>query len=146
MPLPTVGTLLVLSYIGVPLYSARGLTQTLTPIQQATDLRRDINGNLVDLSLAQFRKYASKITCRDFNAPALDGIWPGQVLTVSCVAELAVPAGAPLARAAVAGSIRVQADGFIFYRPLLQMMVSAISLSEEEYQADYAWELSLEEI
>jgi hypothetical protein len=143
--LPVEGTLLLLSTTGIPLYSARGLVQTLTPIEQSANLRRDINGNLVNLSLQQFQKYASKITCKDVNAPALDGIWPGQIISVSCVSELSflTASGIP-ARPAVDGSMRFQ-GAFTFYRPLLNMMVMQLNLSEDEWPADYAWELSLEE-
>jgi hypothetical protein len=42
-------TLLVLSS-GLPLYAARGLTQSLTPIQASAVQRRTINGVLLALS------------------------------------------------------------------------------------------------
>ena len=86
-------TLLVLSGIGVPDYSARGLTQTLEPIDGSASLRRTINGALKDLSFAQFRKYKSTISCQDQEPPAVDGVWPGHVVTVDCVAELSCPTG-----------------------------------------------------
>jgi hypothetical protein len=56
-------TLLVLSGIGVPPYSARGLSETLTPIDASANLRRTVNGVLVDLSLAEMRKYHLSILC-----------------------------------------------------------------------------------
>ena len=84
-------SMLVLSGIGVPSYSARGLTQTLQPIEAAGSQRRTVNGTLVDLSQAQFRKYRSTIRCSDQQAPALDDVWPGKVVTVSCIAELCCP-------------------------------------------------------
>jgi hypothetical protein len=56
-------TLLVLTGIGIPDYSARGLTQTLEPIEAALSQRRTVNGGLKDLSFAQFRKYKSSISC-----------------------------------------------------------------------------------
>ena len=101
-------TMLVLSGIGVPSYSARGLTQTLQPIEAAGSQRRTVNGTLVDLSQAQFRKYRSTIRCNDQQAPALDGIWPGQVVTVSCVAELCCPSTDTPAKPVVSG---LAADG-----------------------------------
>lgn len=146
MALDGSGSLLILDSFGTPLYSARGLTQKLVPIEQASDLRRTINGVLDDLSVTQFRKYSSTITCRDQQAPAIDGIWPGQVVTVSCVAELAYPtAGGSPARPVVSGSLRTAGD-FTFYRPMLQMMVTAVDLSLDEWQADYSWQIDLEEI
>lgn len=146
MTLPAEGTLLVLSSMGVPLYSARGLTQTLTPIQGAFDLRRDINGDLVDISNAAFRKYASTITCRDFNTPAVDGLYVGQVLTVSCVAELsyATSGGSP-SRTVVSGSSRT-VGSYTFYRPQMNMMVTGYSTSADEWAGDVSWQLDLEEV
>src|SRR3954451_87433 len=111
-------TLLVLSGIGVPDYSARGLTQTLEPIEASASLRRTINGALKDLSYAQFRKYKSTISCQDQESPAVDGIWPGLIATVDCVPELSHPAAASPSRPVVAGSART-AGTFVFFRPQL---------------------------
>lgn len=144
--LPIEGTLLVLSSLGVPLYSARGLTQTLNPIQQSFDMRRDINGNLYDVSNPNFRKYSSTISCRDMNAPSIDGLEVGQIVTVDCVAELsyATSGGSP-SRTVVSGSSR-EVGNFTFYRPKLQMMITNYSISSDEYAADVSWQLDLEEI
>jgi hypothetical protein len=139
-------TLLSLSGIGVPPYSARGLTQTLEPIEQATQLKRTVNGALVDLSAAPFRKYRSTIACQDQDPPAIDGVWPGQVVTVECVAELSFPTatGAP-ARPAVEDSERSE-GAFSFYRPILVMRVTGFSVARDEYGAVTAWQLQLEEV
>ena len=80
--------LLTLGGIGVPAYSARGLTQSLEPIDAAVQLRRTVNGALADLSYEPFRKYKSTISCQDQEPPAVDGVWPGQLVEVGCVAEL----------------------------------------------------------
>ena len=48
--------MLTFSGIGVPPYSARGASQTLDPIQASQQLRRTINGELIDISRAEFRK------------------------------------------------------------------------------------------
>ena len=74
---PASQTLLAISVMGVPLYSARGLSQTLETIDGAKMMRRSINGVLTDLAHSQFRKYKSKITCSDIRAPALDELEPG---------------------------------------------------------------------
>ena len=111
-------TLLVLTGVGVPSYSARGLTQTLEPIEAAAQLRRSINGDLLDLSYGPFRKYKSTISCQDQEPPAFDGVWPGRVITVDCVAELSYPAGGSPTRPVVSGSARTEGT-FVFYRPLL---------------------------
>jgi hypothetical protein len=143
---PGATTLLILDSMGVPLYSARGLTQTLAPIAQAKQERRTINGGLVDLSLAQFRKYASTITCKDQRAPAIDGIWPGQTVTVSCVAELSyLTSGGSAHRTVVSGSSYVE-GAFTFYRPQLVMKVTGLRTGMDEYGAAVDWSLELEEI
>jgi len=138
-------TLLVLSGIGVPGYSARGLTQTLEPIEASASLRRTINGTLKDLSFEQFRKYKSSISCQDQEPPAVDGVWPGRVVTVDCVAELSYPTGGTSSRPVVMGSTRT-VGAFVFYRPRLQMLVTRLSLNRDEYSAAIQWQMELEEI
>jgi hypothetical protein len=139
-------TLLVLSSpMGVPLYSARGLKQTLAPIGADVPPRRTINGGLVDLSAPQFKKYASEIACEDQQAPALDGIWKGQQLTVDCVSELSyLTLGGTPQRTVVAGSSRT-VGAFTFYRPQLAMRVMDFSTTTDEWGAQVGWKLSLEE-
>src|SRR5262249_4440131 len=119
-------TLLVLTGIGIPDYSARGLTQTLEPIEASASLRRTVNGALKDLSLAQFAKYKSTILCQDKERPAIDGVWPGHVVTVDCVAELSYPIAQSPSRPLVSGSARTE-GAFTFYRPQLQMLVTGFS-------------------
>src|ERR1035437_5032568 len=83
-------TLLTISSFGNMLYQARGLTQTLSVIGAATQLERTINGNLIDLSVAQFRKYASKITSpNETDTPPLDGVFPGMHVPVQWAGGLA---------------------------------------------------------
>jgi hypothetical protein len=141
-----VDTILVLSGIGVPLYSARGLTQSLEPIDAAANLQRTINGELVDFSYAQFRKYKSSISCSDQRPPACDGIWPGKVVTVDCVSELSylTATGSPQ-REVVTDSSYVEGD-FTFYRPRLNMLVVGFSMTADEWDAGVNWQLQLEEI
>lgn len=139
------GTWLVLSVGGVPLYSARGLDQTLQPIDAAHVTRRTINGTLVDLSVDRFHKYASKISCSDVEAPALDGVFPGMAVTVDCVAELVFKtSGGTPSRTVIAGSARTVGD-FTIYRPRLDMMVVGFNQSISEYARTVQWELDLEE-
>jgi hypothetical protein len=138
-------TLLEISGMGIAPYSARGLTQTLTPIGAASVQRRTINGALDDLSRDQFRKFASKISCTDQTTPAIDGIWPGMELTVDCVVELVAPTGSPLSRTPVPGSQRM-IGAFTAYRPRLTMRVTNYNASLGEYEGDVQWELDLEEV
>jgi hypothetical protein len=139
-------TLLTLSPIGVPPYSCRGMTQTLDPIEGAIRQRRESAGALFALTLDQMKKYRSRIAGRDQDPPAFDGLWPGAVLVVGCLAELAfltATAGLPT-RTVVAGTLRTEGP-FTFYRPQLTMLVRAFNLSTPEWGAETAWSLDLEE-
>lgn len=139
-------TLLVLSGIGVPEFSTRAATQTLVPIEASAQLRRTINGELLDVSFDQFQKFKSSITCTDFNPPACDGVWPGRVVLVECVSELCYVTGGVPSRAPVSGSER-EVGAFTFYRPVLSMMVAApIQVQTDEWNAVVQWQMDLEEI
>jgi hypothetical protein len=139
-------TVLNISGFGVPPYAARGLHQTLAPIDLQTQgqLQRSVNGTLVDLSLGTFYKYKSTITGNDQKPPACDGLWPGQQVTVECVAELCYVVGGTAQRAVVAGS-SYDDGGFTFYRPSLVMMVTNFQTDEDEYGAVVSWTMELEE-
>lgn len=138
-------TVLTITGAGLTPYSARGIEQTLEPIAQTQALRRTVNGALVDISAPELRKYRSTITCNDMNAPALDGVWPGQLVTVGCVSELsyATSGGTP-ARSVVAGSSRV-VGSYTFYRPSLSMRVVNFQTVTDEWGATVGWSLELEE-
>ena len=139
-------SVLSLSGIGVPPYSARGATQTLEPIDQAAQLRRTVNGALVDLSRSEFRKYRSTISCSDQQPPAVDGLWPGQIVTVGCIAELSyLTSGGSPARMPVGGSVRTEGS-YTFYRPSLSMRVVGFSQERDEFGAVVSWSLQLEEV
>lgn len=143
---PNRATRLVLSSMGVPIYSARGLTQTLEPIDPAGYLRRTINGALMDLSVPELRKYRSVITGSDVDPPAFDKVWPGMTVTVNCIAELGyLTSGGSAGRTPVSGSQRVVGD-FTYYRPQLSMLVVRVPVSSEEWTATNGWSLELEEV
>ena len=137
-------TMLTLTGVGVPAYSARGLTQTLEPLEQAISLQRTINGELIDLSRSEFRKYKSTISGTDQRPPSCDGLWPGRQIVVDCIEELAYPDGGVPQRPVVEGSSFLEA-GFLYYRPRLTMVVTAFQLSRDEYSAQVAWSMTLEE-
>lgn len=139
-------TLLALAGIGVSPYSARGLQQTLAPISQSTNQRRTVNGGLKDLSFTGFQKYQSQITGNDQKVPICDGVWPGKLVTVDCIAELSyVTAGGAAQRTVVDGSSYT--EGLItFYRPRLAMMVVSLNMQTDEYGAIIGWTLNLEEV
>jgi hypothetical protein len=138
-------TVLVLSVMGVPLYSARGLSQTLEPIDASKNMRRSINGILTDVAHAQFRKYLSKITCTDARVPAADGIWPGMTLVVDCVAYLSHQSSLTPQRPVVPGSSFTE-NGFTFYRPRLTMLVTTNTAQIDEWAGTVPWEIDLEEV
>ncbi len=133
---------LVIAGIGLPASSVRGVTQTLEPIGAAAQLMRTVNGALVDVSAAAFRKYASTIRCSDQVPPALDGLWPGALVTVDCVAELVHAEGGTPARTVVESRTE---DGFVFYRPRLAMRVLSFNLDRDDWGAIVAWTMTLEE-
>jgi hypothetical protein len=139
-------TLLEISGIDLPHYATRGVTQTLEPIDQAKQTKRTVNGVLKDVSAAQFQKYKSSITCTDQQDPGLNGIWPGQIVTVDCIAELSYKtSGGSADRAVVGGSSRTDGD-WTFYRPQLSMRVTSYSTQTDEYGASVGWQLDLEEV
>lgn len=138
-------TLLTLEGLGIPSFSARGLEQTLDPIDSAGEFDRDVNGNLVDLSPPQFKKYRSTVSCQDTEGPALDGVPIGAVVTVHCVAELPylTEDGTP-SREAVEDSER-EVGAWTYYRPILTMVVVGFSISRNEWSRTVSWQLDLEE-
>ena len=139
-------TLLKISGVGMSPYAARGLTQTLNPIEQAKDLRRTINGELIDFSVEQFRKYASVISGHDQMPLGVAGIWPGRDIQVECIAELYyVTAGGSAGRPVVVGSERTEGS-YTYYRPMLSMRVVDFNQSFDEWNAQVSWSLTLEEI
>jgi hypothetical protein len=129
----------------MPPFSARGLTQTYSVIDAGKVQKRTINGALHDLSLPQFQKYRSTITCADHRVPALDGVFPGMQVTVSCVFELAYASGGTPQRDVVPGSAREE-NGFVFYRPRLVMRVIDYRIEHDEWDASFNWSLDLEEV
>ncbi len=144
--LPAEMTLLIMTPIGVPLYSARGLTQTLTPVADAKPAPlRTINGEARFLGGSQMRKYDSVITCTDQNAPPFGELWPGDNITVECVCELSylTHTGSP-ERTPVSGSEYVVGD-FTIYRPSMEFLVVDFNQGFQEYAAEYQWQLTLTE-
>jgi hypothetical protein len=141
-------TILSISSFGNLLYQARGMTQTLEVIGEAVQQERTINGNLVDISAAQFRKYASTINSpNDVNAPPLDGVFPGMTVTVQCAVGLAYltgKSGSPV-RPPVSGS-QFTEGAYSFYRPELTMMIKKVTTQFDEWKNVVGWSLELEEI
>lgn len=142
---PNAFTQLELVGIGVSPYATRGASQTLNPIAQATAQRRTVNGALVNLGFEGFKKYTSNISCTDMRAPICDGVWPGRLVTVKCIAELSYPVGGVAERTVVAGSSHTE-QGITFYRPELAMMVVSFTMQRDEYGGSVGWSMALEEV
>lgn len=137
-------TELVLTGIGIPRWAARGLAQTIEPIQEANNLVRAADGGVINLAPEQFRKYRTVITCEDMRTMPFDGVWPGTLVTVDSVAELCYPLYESPQRDPVEGSERQEGD-FIFYRPILECAVFSFNWRHNEWQHRVGWELTLEE-
>jgi hypothetical protein len=146
MPTPS-DTLLYITGFGEMLYQARGLTQTLAVIAEAKDQERSITGKLIDLSNPMFRKYSTKITCTDINAPPLDNVWPGMTVLIHCASYLCYKSGnyGSPARPVVSGSSYILGD-YNYYRPILEMLIGEPSSDFEEWKANVRWSLDAEEV
>lgn len=153
--MPTIPTVLALTGVGIPPYSARGIMQTYSHIGNAGNLRRTINGALKDISDPLFRKYASQLSASDMDPPAIDGVWPGLQVSVDWVAELAVQgeheessegvSEGSLGRIPVPGSVRID-GGYTFYRPRMDMLIVGFNVNVDEWGAATSWTMSLEEV
>lgn len=147
-PSETETTQLAFSGPGIQPYSGRDLTQTLELDDSVGIVERTVNGAMVDLTQPQFRLYKSTISCTDVMAPAFEGIWPGQILTVDCAIVFSYKtAGGSPSRPVVAGSSYVVGD-YTFYRPQLTMMVLPGSPKRTygEYRAENGWSIDLAEL
>jgi hypothetical protein len=134
---------------GVNPYSARALRGTLSPIDMAAGsdkLGRTVNGTLVNLAAPQMRKYKLEIAGEDVSPPALDGLWVGMQVTVSCHVELAyLTAGGLPGRTPVAGSQHIDGN-YTYYCPSFQMLVVELHTERQEWAAVVSWSLLLEEL
>jgi hypothetical protein len=152
MALDTTGTILQLYNAStdavslLPLYSSRGITQTLAYIDGALNQGETVNAETVDLSVARFRKLRSVVSARDVRPPGRDDVFPGLKVICESAYTLFYPTiGGSPARTPVAGSQFIEGD-FTFYRPKMTMMVGRMDGSFEEWEAGYAWSIELKEI
>lgn len=141
-------TVLRITGLGVVPYSTRAATQSLEPIgQSAANIYRDVNGVLRSVGgTTAFQKYRSTISGSDMRPIAVNGVWPGKLVTVQCISTLGyLTATEQPARSVVPGSSFVEGD-WTFYRPELAMMVLSWSLEEAEYEGAISWSMELEEV
>lgn len=152
----------------LPLFSSRKCTQTLS--LGGSPLERTLDGMVACTHLYP-RKYMSTIQCQDKAPPAFDTLDVGSAVRVDCITHLTQPVAAgqddvKLARTPAPGSITLQTpqetielnnadthfsitppseDGFITYRPRLNMVVKAFIITAQEWQLTEGWRLDLEE-
>jgi hypothetical protein len=145
MSLHVEGTILVITGMGIAPYSARGLSQKLALVANAGNLTRSINGRAQNWNMPQFEKYATTITCTDVNVPALDGIWPGDEFTMECACNLSYPVAGTAQRTAVSGSSFTD-NGFVFYRPVLEVQFVTFDCTFNEWGAEVGWTMEFVEV
>jgi hypothetical protein len=145
MSLHVEGTILTITGMGIAPYSARGLSQRLALVTDTGNLTRSINGRAQNWNMAQFQKYATTITCTDQMVPALDGIWPGDEFTMECACNLSYPVGGTAQRPAVTGS-EFTDNGFVFYRPVLEVQFVNFEYTFDEWGASLGWTADFVEV
>ena len=119
-------TLLAIDGVDFSQYAVRGITMTLTPIDQAANVARDCRGQLADISVAQFRQYKVAISCTDHEAPELTDVWPGMDVTITCIPGLGAANGA--------GDVLT-----------ILAKVTAWNTSRDEWAAEISWTLEAEQ-
>lgn len=147
MALNTTGTILTITdtISLLPLYSARGLTQTMEYIDGAMAQERTVNGELVSLALSRFRKLRSVISANDVRPPSIDACYPGRIVTVECACVFSYATiGGSAGRTPVSGSTFTE-GAFTFYRPTVTFMLGKPSNRFEEWEAGNAWSLEMTE-
>lgn len=112
-------------------YAARGLTMSLTQIDAAKRMRRTINGELKDVSRAQFKKYAVTIQCSDHESLPFVETPVGTRATVLCLPHL--------------GTSGADTDGEPVTRTL-EMMIADWQVQRDEWNAQTGWSLALLEV
>lgn len=138
-------TVLVITIIGLPPGSARGVKQTLKPIAAAAQFRRTVNYTLVNTAPTLAQKYATEISCDDLNAPCLDGLAIGAEVVLDCVAELSYKtAGGTPQRPVVPDSDYENGESTI-YRPRLNVTITDFQWDTDETEARVGWRLTAEE-
>lgn len=131
-----VSTLVSITGAGIPSdflddYNARGVTMSLAQIDAAKRMRRTINGELKDVSRAQFKKYQATIQCSDHESPPLTSAPAGTIVDVICLSDMGTTgedtSGDP---------VRLE----------LEMMIADWQVQRDEWDAQTGWSLVLVEV
>ncbi|WP_323811269.1 hypothetical protein [Yoonia sp. 67-2] len=154
--------------------SARGISTSIEQIESG-ELRRTVNGNLVDLTREELRKYAISLSCDGMSLPGFDSVWRGMICTITPPVrwiikvepgQNSVTFARPAANAKMfdaetnnpfpdpiigsngtSATFSAQASvAWIEYQPIFQTRVVGRSESSEEWEASATWSLELEEI
>lgn len=141
-PSNTVTTQLVLSGIALSPYATRGLKMTMEPIDQASQLERSINGELINFGSDRFQKFKVQISGDDQRPPALDDRWPGDDVTVDAIVRMGVNGAAVHATT----GITITEGSYSFVRYQLVCKIVNFSIEGDEWQAGVAWKLDLLEV
>ena len=115
-------------------FAARGIQMSMSPIEGVADIRRDVNGNLVNIKAGNhaLRKYRFTLSCDDMESPGFaaestgaESLWPGDEVTLICVEEL--------------GASEQQVYTAMVMQPGWQV-------SRDEWGAATSWSLELEQV
>lgn len=128
---------------------------------------RAIDGSAIFLGDAAFRRHAVTLSCQGHTTAPVFDVWPGQLVTLECPVEFAVPGpSATLAYDPVAGSVygvdeddnrlpgttvtgrAVSCAGAVAirYRPVMQCVVASRNADKTQNRADAGWTLRLEDL
>lgn len=141
--------------------ASRNIRPQWSLIEEGGRLVRLANGERVSLRRRQFNKYKITLSGESVRKPAIDHLakgdivelgWPGHLDLDGDVADNDLP------RPPVPGSVRrflrtgeaVEhgTPGIVFtaFRPLLQIMIDDIDVTEDEQNASVSWQLTGEEV
>ncbi len=166
-------TVLSISSLGFPIFSARGCEQILEPISQDHQFFRNIDGDLI-FNGHSCKKYKTRIQCKDHYPPATDRLTIGDIVEVSCLSTLCQTyinikqsLEIELQKKAVIDSIDVSCDHqnipfelkgttiflpsvsgnvLVSYRPILTMRFLGYSFSTHEWDMTTEWSMTFEEM
>ena len=146
--------------------SRRYLSVSVEQIGGDGRLDRAIDGSAIFLGDAAFRQHAVTLSCQGQTVAPVFDLWPGQLVTLECPTEFAVPGpSATLAYDPVAGSVYgVDADDrrlaaavagravtsagavALRFRAVMQCVVASRNADKTQHRANAGWTIRLEEI
>lgn len=113
---------LVITGVALPDCATRGMVEEIGLIDQSRQLKRTLNGTLIDLSDTNFRKRKWRVSGKDLRAPDFSNVWPGMRVTIVTATEM--------------GGTQQSIIG----------MLSDWSTSFDEWEAEMSWTMDVEEI